>query len=58
MPFLPSITMIDIQRGHVTRGALPSRLFDGEIGWRFNKGADSGTTDAFFSVAELLQAGR
>jgi Protein of unknown function (DUF1329) len=58
MPFLPAIIMVDIQRAHVTRAALPSQLFPKEIGWRFNKGEESGTNEEFFSVAELIQAGR
>jgi len=58
MPFLPGIVMVDIQRDHVTRAALPSRSFEREIGWRFNKGRDEGNTEEFFSVAELIQAGR
>jgi hypothetical protein len=58
MPFLPGIVMVDIQRDHVTRAALPSRSFEREIGWRFNKGDESGIDEDFFSVAELIQAGR
>ena len=50
--------MVDIQLDHATRAALPSQRFDGEVGWHFNKGEESGTTDDFFSVAALIQAGR
>jgi hypothetical protein len=57
MPFLPAIIMVDTQRGHVTRASLPSRRFLREVGWRFNKGESAGTSEEFFSVAELIQAG-
>ncbi len=58
MAFLPSIVMADIQLDHATRAALPSHRFEREIGWRFNKGEEAGTTEDFFSVAALIQAGR
>ena len=58
MPFLPAIVMVDIQAGHATRAALPSRQVAGEVGWRFNHGPASGTSEDFFSVVELIQAGR
>ena len=58
MPFLPSIFMVDIQLDHATRAALPSTRFDREIGWRFNQGEESGTTEDFFSIAALISAAR
>ncbi|RMD81595.1 MAG: DUF1329 domain-containing protein [Candidatus Dadabacteria bacterium] len=58
MPFLPSIFMVDIQLDHATRAALPSHRFEREVGWRFNMGEKSGTTEDFFSIAELMRGGR
>jgi hypothetical protein len=58
MPFLPGIVMVDIQRDHATRAALPSRSVDPGGGWRFNQGVEAGVTEDFFSVAELIKAGR
>jgi len=58
MPFLPAIIMVDIQLQHATRAALPSAQFPGEIGWRYNKGKESGTVEDFFSISALISAGR
>jgi len=58
MPFAPSIFMVDTQLDHATRAALPSHRFAREVGWRYNKGEESGTTEEFFSVAEMGAAGR
>lgn len=58
MPFLPSIFMVDMQLDHATRAALPSHRFAREVGWNFNKGEESGTVEDFFSIAELVAAGR
>jgi len=58
MPFLPAIIMVDIQLQHATRAALPSARFPGEIGWRYNKGKESGTDEEFFSIAALIASGR
>jgi hypothetical protein len=58
MLWTPSITMVDVQLDHATRAALPSQRFEREVGWRFNKGEESDTTEDYFSVAALIQAGR
>ncbi len=58
MPFLPAIIMVDTQLQHATRAALPSSKFPGEVGWFYNKGEESGTTEEFFSISELIAAGR
>jgi hypothetical protein len=58
MPWLPSIFMVDVQLDHATRAALPSHRFEREVGWRWNKGEESGTTEEFFSIAELVNSAR
>ena len=58
MPFSPSIVMVDTQLDHATRAALPSHRFEREVGWRYNKGEESGTNEEFFSIAEMISAGR
>jgi len=58
MPWLPSITMVDIQLDHATRVATPSHRFERAVGWSFNQGEESGVTEDFFSIAELVAAGR
>jgi len=55
--FLPSIVMVDVQLQHATRAALPSLAYPGEEGWYFNKGAEVGNTEDFFTVAHLIAAG-
>ena len=57
MPFQPSITMVDMQLSHATRAALPCSKYPGESGWYFNQGAKSGTSEAFFTVATLIESG-
>lgn len=58
MPFLPSIFMVDMQLDHATRAALPSSRFEREVGWYFNKGEESDTTEEYFSIAELIAGAR
>jgi len=58
MPFSPSIFMVDLQLDHATRVALPSHRFERAVGWNYNKGEESGTTEEFFSIAEMISAGR
>ncbi len=58
MAFAPSIAMVDIQLDHATRAALPSQRFGQAVGWRYNKGDESGTNEDFFSVSALISAGR
>jgi uncharacterized protein DUF1329 len=55
--FLPSIVMADVQLQHATKAALPSLAYPGEEGWYFNKGAEVGDTEDFFTVAHLIQSG-
>ena len=57
MPFNPSITMADMQLSHATKAGLPSSKYPGEAGWYYNQGAKSGTTEDFFTVAALIEAG-
>jgi hypothetical protein len=57
MPFNPSITMVDMQLNHATKAALPSSKYAGEAGWYYNQGAKAGTTEEFFTVAALIEAG-
>ena len=56
--FAPAIVMIDIQLEHATRAALPSHRFQGEQGWYFNQGEQSGVMEEWFTVAALVAAGR
>jgi hypothetical protein len=58
MPFSPSIFMVDLQLDHATRVALPSHRFERAVGWYYNKGEESDTTEEFFSIAEMISAGR
>jgi hypothetical protein len=58
MPFSPSIFMVDLQLDHATRVALPSHRFERAVGWNYNKGEESGTNEEFFSIAEMISAGR
>ena len=57
MPFLPSITMVDMQLNHATRAALPSTRYPGEEGWYFNMGAKEGMSEELFTVAHLIESG-
>ena len=56
MPFLHSITMVDMQLSHATRAALPSSKYPGEAGWYFNQGEKTGLTEEFFTIAHLIEA--
>ncbi len=56
-PFNPSIVMVDVQAGHATKVALPSLAYPGEEGWYFNKGAEVGDTEDFFTVANMIASG-
>lgn len=57
MPFNPSVTMVDMQLNHATKAALPSAKYQGEQGWYFNQGDKAGLTEAFFTVAHLIESG-
>ncbi len=57
MSFQPAIVMVDIQLSHATRAALPSAHFPGEEGMYFNLGEKSGTTEDFFTIANLIEGG-
>ena len=57
MPFNPSITMVDLQLNHATKAALPSANYAGEQGWYFNQGDKTGLSEAFFTVAHLIESG-
>jgi hypothetical protein len=50
--------MVDIQLEHATFCALPSHRFPGEQGWYFNLGDEEGTTADYFSLANVISAGR
>jgi hypothetical protein len=56
--FLPAIVMVDMQLQHATRASLPSTRFPGEEGWYFDLGEKSGTTEDFFTIANLIESGR
>ena len=56
MPFLHSISMVDMQLTHATRAALPSAKYPGEPGWYFNQGAKTGLTEEFFTIAHMIQS--
>jgi hypothetical protein len=56
MPFLHSISMVDMQLTHATRAALPSAKYPGEAGWYFNQGAKTGLTEEFFTIAHMIQS--
>jgi len=57
MPYQPSITMVDMQLNHATRSSCPSIKVSGEQGWYFNKGADAGAIEDFFTIADLVSTG-
>jgi hypothetical protein len=57
MPYQPSVTMVDMQLSHATRSAVPSVKVSGEQGFYFNKGADAGVTEDFFTIADLVETG-
>jgi hypothetical protein len=56
MPFLSSISMVDMQLTHATRAALPSAKYPSEAGWYFNQGAKTGLTEEFFTIAHMIEA--
>lgn len=57
MAFSNAILMLDVQLAHATRGALPSTKGTGEEGWYINLGEKSGTSEEFFTVAHMIEAG-
>jgi hypothetical protein len=57
MPYQPSVTMVDMQLSHATRSACPSVKALGEQGWQFNKGADAGVIEDFFTIGDLIATG-
>jgi hypothetical protein len=50
--------MVDMQLQHATKASLPSSRFPGEEGWYFDLGEKSGTTEDFFTIANLIESGR
>ena len=56
--YLPSIVMVDTQLQHATKASLPSSRFPGEEGWYFNLGEKSGTSEDYFTIANLIESGR
>ena len=56
--FIPSISMVDIQLEHATFCSLPSSRFPGEQGWYVNLGDQEGTTEEYFSLSNIISAGR
>ena len=56
--YLPAIVMVDMQLQHATKASLPSSRFPGEEGWYFDLGEKSGTTEDFFTIANLIESGR
>ncbi len=56
--FNPSISMVDIQLEHATFCSLPSSRFPGEQGWYVNLGDQEGTTEEYFSLSNIISAGR
>jgi hypothetical protein len=56
MPFLSSISMVDMQLTHATRAALPSAKYPSEAGWYYNQGAKTGLTEEFFTIAHMIEA--
>jgi hypothetical protein len=53
----PSIVMVDMQLQHATRASLPSSRFPGEPGWYWSQGDKEGSTEAQFTIAELIGSG-
>ena len=58
MAFQNAFVMIDTQLAHATKGALPSTRSPGEECWFFNMGERSGTSEEFFTIANLIQSGQ
>ena len=50
--------MVDIQLEHATFCSLPSSRFPGEQGWYVNLGDQEGTTEEYFSLSNIISAGR
>jgi len=57
MIFIHAIVMLDTQLVHATRAALPSTHSQGEECVYYNMGQKSGTTEEFFTVANLIEQG-
>jgi len=57
-PFPAAIVMVDMQLEHATKASLPSHRFPGEPGWYWHQGDKEGTTEAQFTIAELISSGR
>jgi hypothetical protein len=57
MAYQNAFVMIDTQLVHMTKGALPSTRTQGEECIFFNLGAKSGTSEDFFTIANLIQGG-
>lgn len=57
MAYQNAFAMIDTQLVHMTKGALPSTRTSGEECIFFNMGEKSGTTEDFFTIANLIQGG-
>jgi hypothetical protein len=57
MPFQHALMMVDMQLAHATKVSLPSSRSRGEEGHFFNMGEKSGTTEEFFTIADLVRTG-
>jgi hypothetical protein len=57
VPFGAAIVMVDMQLQHATKASLPSHRFPGEAGWYWHQGANAGTTEDQFTIAELIGSG-
>jgi len=57
MAFLHAISMLDTQLVHATKAALPSTHSRDDECIFINMGAKSGTTEEFFTVANLIEMG-
>jgi hypothetical protein len=49
--------MVDMQLQHATKASLPSSRFPGEPGWYWHQGANAGTVEDQFTIAELIGSG-
>jgi hypothetical protein len=58
MAFQNAFVMIDTQLAHATKGALPSTRSPNEECWFFNMGEKSGTSEDFFTIADLIRSGQ
>ena len=57
MPFQLSMNTVDLQLSHATRSAVPALSAPTEQGWYFNKGADEGSVEEWFNIADLVNRG-